>query len=95
MRQGVYLVNTSRGALVDEAALLKALDSGRVAAAGLDVLAGEVDGDTGSDPLVEYARTHGNLIITPHIGGCSLDAQEKAVRHVVRKLAAFLKTKSR
>lgn len=69
MKAGAVLVNTSRGAIVDEAGLLEALESGRLGAAGLDVLSGEPD--TADDPLVKYARNHDNLLITPHIGGFS------------------------
>jgi D-3-phosphoglycerate dehydrogenase len=72
MTPGIVLINTSRGEIVDEDALLNALLSGRVGAAGVDVLIGEPD--IAGHPLVEYARTHENLIITPHIGGFSPDA---------------------
>jgi phosphoglycerate dehydrogenase-like enzyme len=91
MRNGVYLVNTSRGAIIDEKAFLHCLKSGKVAGAGLDVLAGELDGWTANERLVQYAKTHNNLIITPHIGGCTYDAQEKAFRHTSLKLTAFLR----
>jgi len=57
---------------VDEVALLNALESGRLAAAGLDVLAGEPD--VADHPLLRYAKTHANLLITPHIGGFAPDA---------------------
>lgn len=89
MRDGVYLINTSRGAIIDEVAFLDALKSGKIACAGIDVLAHELDGDIESDPLVQHARANCNLIITPHIGGYSYDAQEKAYRHMARKLISF------
>ena len=54
MKRGAVLVNTSRGELVDEAALLDALNSGHLGGAGLDVLQGEPDID--DHPLVCYAR---------------------------------------
>jgi D-3-phosphoglycerate dehydrogenase len=72
IRPGAVLINTSRGAVVDEAALLESLESGRLGAAGLDVLEGEPDIDR--HPLVEYAREHDNVIITPHCGGFSPEA---------------------
>jgi phosphoglycerate dehydrogenase-like enzyme len=71
-KAGAILVNTSRGAILDEAALLDALESGHLAAAGLDVLEGEPE--VGAHPLRRYAETHTNLTITPHIAGFSPDA---------------------
>ena len=71
MKPGVVLVNTSRGDLIDEAALVDALRSGHIRAAGLDVVHNEWDPDLGGHELHEYARTHDNLVITPHIAsGC-------------------------
>ena len=72
MKRGVILINTSRGEIVDEVALLEALNSGRLAAAGLDVLTGEPEIE--KHPLVQYARLNSNLVLTPHIGGYSPDA---------------------
>jgi len=78
LKPGSFLVNTARGALVDEQALLAALESGHLAGAALDVLAGEYEPhfrQTLADhPLVVYARSHDNLIITPHYAGATVDA---------------------
>ena len=88
IKPGAVFINTSRGAIADETALLDGLVSGRIGAAGLDVLDGEPEID--NHPLVEYARTHDNLIIVPHIGGFSPDAVRKvctrAAEKIVRKL---------
>lgn len=73
---GAVLINTARGELVDEQALIRCLESGRLAGAGLDVLSAERSTETGSHALVIYARNHANLIITPHIGGASEEAIE-------------------
>lgn len=86
---GTYLVNTSRGCVIAEEDLLHALQSGRIRAAGLDVLCGEIEGDMGRHPLIQYARTHSNLMITPHCGGMSYDGQEKAFTFAAAKLARF------
>jgi D-3-phosphoglycerate dehydrogenase len=73
---------------VDEDALLQALVSGRLAAAGLDVLDGEPD--IVGHPLIAYARNHENLLITPHCGGFSLDAVRSVCDHAARKLLEAL-----
>jgi D-3-phosphoglycerate dehydrogenase len=72
MKRGVIIINTSRGEILDESALERALRDGAVGAAGVDVLAGEPD--VNGHPLLRYARERENLIITPHIGGFSPDA---------------------
>jgi len=90
MRPGAILLNTSRGAIVDEAALLEALESGRLAGAGLDVIHGEWSDRLSEHPLIRYAREHDNLIITPHIGGVTYESQAMTVRHIAEKLRDFL-----
>ncbi len=91
MRPGAYLINTSRGKLIDEKAFLKALDKGQLAGAGIDVLAEELAGRIVQDPLVEYARHHDNLIISPHIGGMTIDAQRKAFTRMAEKVVDFFR----
>jgi phosphoglycerate dehydrogenase-like enzyme len=86
MKPGAFLINTSRGAIVDESALLAALESGRLGGAGLDVLEGEPE--TAHHPLVRYAKTHDNLLITPHVGGFSPDAVRIVCAHAAGKIRA-------
>ncbi len=74
------LINTSRGQIIDEPALLDALRNRRIAGAGLDVLANEVGYNPIKNPLINYARQHDNLVITPHIGGATYEAM-RAVEH--------------
>jgi phosphoglycerate dehydrogenase-like enzyme len=91
-RRGSYLVNTARGELVDEEALLRALRSGHLAGAALDVLDGEYAPgfDAATHPLVHHARTHQNLLLTPHIGGSTVDAWRETQRRVIdRAIAHF------
>ena len=90
-----YLINTSRGEIVESHALLACLESGKVAGAALDVLDGEFDRgfqDRVSDhPLVKYARAHDNLLITPHIGGSTVDAWKKTEEHTIRLVLEVLR----
>jgi D-3-phosphoglycerate dehydrogenase / 2-oxoglutarate reductase len=87
MKTGVVLVNTSRGAVIDSMALLKALEEGRVSAAGLDVIENELGaGSVYDSPLVKYARDHDNLIITPHMGGVTIEAQIKSFDYTLERL---------
>jgi len=90
MKDGVVIVNTSRGGLIDEAALLENLESGKVVAAGLDIVEGEWMDDISQHPLVRYARTHDNLVITPHIGGATIKSIADARIFLAKKLAARL-----
>jgi D-3-phosphoglycerate dehydrogenase len=91
MKPGAFFVNTSRGELVDEAALLTALEGGHVRGAALDVLANESSSGMGDHPLVEYARSHGNLLLTPHIGGCTAESMQKTERFMAQQLLEALR----
>lgn len=94
MKPGAILLNTSRGRIVDEAALLEALRSGRLAGAGLDIVDGEwlSTEELAAHPLIEYARTHENLLITPHIGGSTRESIYGARVFMARKVAQYLAT---
>lgn len=87
MKEGVVLVNTSRGGLIDEAALEEGIQSGKIAMAGLDVLDGP-DTAYARSPLCRYPD---RVVITPHMGWYSeeaiADLQAKAARHVAEFLA--------
>jgi D-3-phosphoglycerate dehydrogenase / 2-oxoglutarate reductase len=92
MKPSAILLNTSRGGLVDEAALLNALKVGRLAGAGLDVIDGEWLDDIGQHPLVEYALEHENLLITPHIGGATTESIYDARIFMAKKVADYLRS---
>ncbi|MBT5415216.1 MAG: hypothetical protein HOH66_07200 [Rhodospirillaceae bacterium] len=94
MKPGALLINTSRGAVVDEAALLSALESERLAGAGLDVIDGEWLDDKRGHPLIAYAKAHDNLVITPHIGGATTESIYGARVFMARKLADFLRAEA-
>ena len=91
MKKGAFLVNTARGGLVDSAALVKALETGHLAGASVDVLPHEppVDGD----PLLDY--TGKNLIVTPHIAWASDEARQNAIDELAANTRAFLAGESR
>lgn len=92
MKPGSVLVNTSRGDIIDEVALLGALASGSLSAFGADVLHDEWREDMGESPVIQYAQTHDNVIITPHIGGCTYASIWGARIFSGKKLAHFLTT---
>lgn len=91
MKDGAWLINTSRGELVDEDALLTALRSGRLAGAALDVVSEERAARIGQHPLVVYARENDNLIITPHIGGCTAESMAKTECFLADRLLSLLR----
>ena len=78
--------------LIDEHALIAALECGKVAAFGADVLHNEWRADMGESPLVQYAQDHDNVIITPHLAGCTDTSLWHARIFSARKLAHYLVT---
>lgn len=91
MKSGSWFVNTSRGELVDEDALLSTLKKGKLSGAAVDVLTGESSAGMTHHPLVRYASTHDNLLITPHLGGCTIESMEKTEQFLAQKLMSELK----
>ena len=86
MKPKVGLVNCARGEIIVEADLLAALDSGKVAAAALDVFASE------PLPAEHPFRKHPRLTLTPHLGASTQEAQEKCGIEVAEVIAAYLLT---
>jgi D-3-phosphoglycerate dehydrogenase / 2-oxoglutarate reductase len=88
---GAVLVNTARGAILDEIALLKQLKNSQLSGAALDVLSDETTTDkTVRAQLIEYAQSHANLLLTPHIGGATLDSMHATEIFMAQKLKRFL-----
>jgi glyoxylate reductase len=83
MRPSAYLVNTARGPIVDEKALVRALEEKRIAGAALDVYEYE--------PAVEPGLIHlPNVVLTPHLGSAALETRERMTALVVENIAAVI-----
>jgi len=92
MKKGAYLINTSRGKIVNEDELIETLEGKVIAGYGTDVLSGELEfKKTFSNyPLVEYAKEHDNVIIAPHTGGMTFDSRSATDIFIAKKLRNFL-----
>ena len=77
MKPGVYLINTSRGGVIDEDAMMDAIDSGQVAGAAIDVYAEE---PTHNERILASRR----VSMTPHIGAATVEAQARIGNEIVR-----------
>lgn len=86
IRPHAVIINTSRGGLIDEHALLEALENGKIGGAAVDVVDGEWNEQLSGHPLIRYARSHDNLVITPHVGGVTFEAQTLAFRRAAEML---------
>ena len=82
MKDGVFLIDCARGKVVEEAALLEALNSGKVAGAGLDVYEEE---PTNNTELVNHPK----VSVTPHIGAATCEAQARIGEEVVSTVKEF------
>lgn len=82
MKDGAFLVNTARGAIVDEEALIQALESGKLARAGLDVFRAEPN-------INEYFRQSDKVVLQPHMGGLTESAFAKSQLECLENLRAY------
>ena len=87
MKQGSYLINASRGKVVDIEALAEVLESGKLLGAAIDVFPVEPKGN--DEEFVSPLRKFDNVILTPHIGGSTVEAQENIGVEVSEKLITF------
>jgi len=84
MKDGVKIINTSRGPLIDEEALYEALESGKVSGAAMDVLA--VEPPKGHNKLT----THPNCIVTPHIAWAPKESRQRLMDIAVDNVKQFI-----
>jgi D-3-phosphoglycerate dehydrogenase len=84
MKRGAFIINTARGAIINEDALLKALRSGKLGGAALDVYLREPPQE------LELVKMQ-NVICTPHIGGQTQESQRKATMIIVKKIIDYMK----
>ena len=85
MKKGVILINAARGGIYDEAALIRGLDSGKIAGVGVDVYLEEPPGLT---DLVKHPK----VVATPHLGASTVEAQERVAVEIVEQVVAYLVT---
>lgn len=92
--EGAIVVNTARGEILDSNALLDLLESGHLRGAALDTVDGEYERDfeekLKTSRLLAYARKNKNLLLTPHIGGSTVDAWNETERRAILKAAMAL-----
>lgn len=95
MKTSAYLINTSRGKIVNENDLLEALKNNRIAGYATDVLANEptLNKEFDNHPLVEYAKNHNNVIIVPHIGGMTYESRKATDIFIAEKIMKLRKEK--
>ena len=86
MKPSAYIVNMGRGGIVDEAALAKAIDEGRIAGAGVDVFTAE---PLPSDNPLMNVRNLDRLILTPHIGWASAEARQRLVQMIAGNISSI------
>jgi D-3-phosphoglycerate dehydrogenase len=93
MKKDSFLINTSRGEVLDECALLDALQSNHIAGAALDVLCDELKpGFLRDNALIQYAKLNANLLITPHIGGFTKESLAMTEEFVAKKIIKTVKS---
>jgi len=87
MKKRALIINTARGGLIDEKALLVALENNEIAGAGLDVL--EQEPPAKDNALINYVQNANNLIITPHIAWASQQARQNLVNQIAENIRAY------
>lgn len=89
MKKGSFLINTSRGELVDEDAVINSIKSNHLKGYATDVIRDEF-GDMKNSNLVKFSRENPNILITPHVGGMTLEGQTKAYKWAISKFREII-----
>ena len=89
MKRGSFFINISRGDVVDEQSLIRALKSKKISAAGLDVIKNELSPSIEKSPIIKYAKKNENLVITPHIAGLTIDSEIKAAKFSLKEIIRY------
>ena len=85
MKRKPFIVNTSRGDIVNELHVSQAVRLGSISGYGTDVLVDEFSDNLSNSEIIRLAKEGYNVVITPHIGGMSIEGQEKAFMYAVEK----------
>ena len=93
MKPSAFLINTARGALIDEPALIQALRARRLAAAALDVISEEPP--AADHPIIVAASALDNLLVTPHTAWSARQSRERLLTEVAENISAFLAGRDR
>ena len=93
MKPSALLVNTARGALIDEKVLIQALRKRRLAAAALDVISQEPPSE--DHPVIQAAKELDNLLVTPHTAWGTREARERLLKEVANNISGFFEGKPR
>lgn len=84
-KKGLYLINTSRGEIVNEKDIVDALSINKLTGYGADVIENEFD-ELSKSPIIKAMNEGKNIIVTPHIGGMTIEGQTKAYKWSINKL---------
>ena len=93
LKKGSIFVNTSRGEVVDENALIKALSTKKLVYAATDVVRNEQNLTKKKNKLIEYSKNNHNLLITPHMAGLTYDSERKAAEITVDNIKRYFNEK--
>tara|TARA_A100000172_G_scaffold80997_1_gene72316 strand:+ start:170 stop:1126 length:957 start_codon:yes stop_codon:yes gene_type:complete len=84
-KKNPYIINTSRGEIVNEIDIVDALEKGLLSGYGTDVIENEFD-DLTKSPIIKAMNNNKNIIVTPHVGGMTIEGQTKAYKWSINKL---------